>query len=350
MRIFHCDRCGAVVPFSAQSCGWCDVPLAYVSEERAIRPLLGTSDPAVFVVEGADQPVWRCLNTAWGCNWLTPVESGNEWCRACRLTRGRPDTARREAIEAWMMAESAKRWLLHQLAELSLPYEPRSPSAPDGLAFDLVYLPGQGGITGHRDGLVTLDLAEADDRLRDDLRRRLGEPFRTLIGHLRHEVGHYYWRRLVVESGSIGSFRDLFGDETSDYQIAIERYYRAGAGDWDPTRFVSPYAAAHPFEDWAETFAHYLHIVDATDTAIAHGLVPMERGPVAIGQAPVADFEKVLAAWRPLNLAVSAIAESLGAAPLYPLDPTGQVVRKLSFVGRVVSRGDGVGPGGPSHR
>jgi len=327
-----------VVPFSAQRCGACDVQLAYVSDEREIRALRNTADPVVYEVPGHTEPVWRCLNTAWGCNWLTTVASANEWCRACRLTRGRPDTGRSDATEAWAAAESVKRRLLHQLDELSLPIEPRSTAAPDGLAFDLVYLPGEGGITGHLDGVVTLDLAEVDDRLRDDLRRRLGEPFRTVIGHLRHEIGHYYWGRLIAQTNEIGHFRHLFGDERAEYRAAMERYYGEIDDTWDSTRFVSPYAASHPLEDWAETFAHYLHIVDAVDTAIAHQLLTLTSAPASIRASDaVTGIDRLLDAWRPINDAVNAIADALGAPALYPFDPTGVVIDKLALVHQQVT-------------
>lgn len=239
-----------------------------------------------------------------------------------------------------MQAETAKRRLVHQLDELALPIELVSESRPQGLVFDLVFLPGEGGITGHFDGVVTLDLAETDDLHRDRLRHRLGEPFRTVIGHLRHEIGHFYWDRLVGQSDDLKRFRRVFGDERDDYAQAVERYYAgAGAGgSWDRARFVTAYAAAHPFEDWAETFAHYLHILDAVDTAVAHDLVPDDSASIlvtdAVGTLELAD---ILAAWRPINIAVNAIAETLGVAPVYPFDPVDAVVDKLAFVHRQVA-------------
>jgi hypothetical protein len=201
----------------------------------------------------------------------------------------------------------------------------------------LVHLPGEGGITGHLDGVVTLDLAETDDRHRDDLRRRLGEPFRTVIGHLRHEIGHHYWGRLVGQADNLNRFRRLFGDERDNYREAVGRHYSTGNGAWDRTRFVTAYAAAHPLEDWAETFAHYLHVLDATDTAIAHELIP----PNSAGLGDADEFasleiDDILDAWRPINAAVNAIAETLGAPAVYPFDPIGVVVDKLGFVHRQV--------------
>jgi hypothetical protein len=278
------------------------------------------------------------MNAAWGCNWMLPAGSGDTWCRSCRLTRGRPDVGRPDAIEAWMAAESAKRRLVHQLDELALPIEIKTESMPDGFVFDLVYLPGRGGITGHLDGVVTLDLAETDERHRDDLRRRLGEPFRTVIGHLRHEVGHFYWPRLVAQTDEVDAFRSLFGDANADYSGALERHYADTEATWDRTRFVTAYAASHPLEDWAETFAHYLHILDAVDTAVAHDLVPAGRTHAlvteAVGTLP---FTEILDAWRPVNAAVNAIAETLGRPSVYPFEPTGVVIDKLAFVHRQIA-------------
>lgn len=332
MRIFHCDRCGSAVPFSGQTCASCDAQLGYNSEQREIRVLDPTDDPTVFVIDGDERPLWRCLNAAWGCNWMTPVADGSSWCRSCQLTRGRPDAERTVAIEAWMAAEEAKRRLVHQLDEFAMPIEIRSSTAPDGLAFDLVHLPGEGGITGHLEGIVTLDLAETDEQHREDLRRRLGEPFRSVIGHLRHEIGHHYWGRLVGQTNEINQFRRLFGDERDDYARAVENHYAVGS-QWDATRFVSAYAASHPLEDWAETFAHYLHIVDALGTAVAHDLVAPDRAArLAPHQIASLRFTEVLDAWNPIDDAINAIAETLGAPPVYPFHPRGLVVDKLDFV------------------
>ena len=280
------------------------------------------------------------MNSAWGCNWVLSAGSDTVWCRSCRLTRGRPDGERPEAVQAWVTAEAAKRRLVHQLDVLGLRFEMRSTSAPDGLVFDLVHIPGERGVTGHFDGVVTLDLAEADDRHRDALRRQLGESFRTVIGHLRHEVGHYFWSRLLVgRSDGLSSFRRLFGDERIDYREAVETYYSGRAATWDASRHVTAYAASHPLEDWAETFAHYLHIVDATDTAAAHELVPADRVGMAATADAVAtgDFDDILDVWRPINVAVNAIAESVGSPAVYPFEPSGGVVDKLSFVHRQVA-------------
>jgi hypothetical protein len=338
MRVFHCDRCNHAVAFSALRCPACDAELGYVGEQRTIRVLVPTTDPASDQIDGGASLLWRCLNSAWGCNWTLPARSDTVWCRSCQLTRGRPDEARPAAVEAWMAAEAAKRRLVHQLDRLTLPIEVRSAATPDGLTFDLVHLPGEGGITGHLDGVVTLDLAETDDHHRDDLRRRLGEPFRTVIGHLRHEIGHHYWGRLVGQTDDLCHFRRLFGDERHDYAQAVERHYSDGSFAWDRTRFVTAYAASHPLEDWAETFAHYLHIIDVLDTAVAHGLLPPDRRQGMVTEAVATlELREILDAWRPVNTAVNAIAETLGAPAVYPLEPAGLVIDKLAFVHRRIS-------------
>jgi hypothetical protein len=325
MHIFRCDRCGHVVDFTDHECGSCHAQLGYVSEQRSIEVLAPSSDAAIYEIAGVAGGFWRCLNAAWGCNWMLPSRSETPWCRSCRLTRGRPDEERPDAVAAWMSAEAAKRRLVHQLDTLGLPIEGRSSESPDGLAFDLVHLPGEGGITGHFEGVVTLDLAETDDQHRDELRLRLSEPFRTVIGHLRHEIGHHYWSVLVRDREHVTVFRRLFGDERVDYREAVEAYYTDGRPTWDPTVHVTAYAASHPLEDWAETFAHYLHIVDALDTAIANGLAP--------SSVPVdSTFAHILDAWRPVNTAITAVAAAIGMPAIYPFDPTGAVVDKLTFV------------------
>ncbi len=331
MHVFRCERCDGVVAFIAARCPRCDALLAYDDSARLMRVLEPTDDAAVFIRSDGAR-VWRCLNSAYGCNWTIDAGSGDVWCRSCRLTRGRPDDGRPDAVAAWSAAEAAKRRLIHQLDGLGLRVLDRSTGVPHGLAFDLVHLPGEGGITGHLGGVVTLDLAEVDDRHRFDLQRRLGEPFRTVLGHLRHEIGHYYWPHLVGPE-HLAVCRVLFGDESADYQSALDAIYSATETIWDPTRFVSPYATAHPLEDWAETFAHYLHIVDLVDTAIAHSLVPDQLAErLGADPARTVGFRPILEVWRSVNRGFTALAESIGSPTPFPFDHDGPVIEKLEFV------------------
>jgi hypothetical protein len=260
---------------------------------------------------------------------MLPADSGDVWCRSCRLTRGRPDDARTDAVAAWASAEASKRWLIHQLDSLGLAVDHLSPDQSDGLMFDLVHLDDGAATTGYNRGVVTLDLAEADEHHRERLRWQLGETFRTVIGHLRHEAGHHYFHRLVSQSDDLAQFRAAFGDETSGYSDALAAHY-ANPAAWDPSRHVTAYATAHPLEDWAETFAHYLHMRDAAETATAHGILT--------GHGDADDFAGLVGHWECVVEAVNAVAESLGVTDVYPFTATGAVLTKLAFVHQQVTK------------
>lgn len=333
MQRFFCEHCASEVEFDTSSCPVCATPLGYVPRELTLRALSPSTDGVSYRLAGEATEYWRCLNASWGCNWVLRAARGAAWCRSCALTRGRPDEGRPDAIDAWAMAEGSKRRLVHQLDQLALPIEPRTPTNPNGLAFDLVHVPGHRGLTGHLDGVVTIDLTEADPIVREELRRRLQEPHRSIIGNLRHEIAHHYWRQLVERSDHLPTFRALFGDERLAYAPAIERHYATPDLAWDRQRFVSRYAQAHPHEDWAETFAHYLHLCDLLDTASAHGLVERagERAP-STKLAGHASFLASLQRWRPIAQALDHMARAVESAPIYPVDQVGAVIDKLEFV------------------
>lgn len=308
MRRFSCDRCSAEVSFHLDRCGSCDAALGYLPDDQRIHVVTVVDD--LFAVNGVDGTRWRCLNHAWGCNWMLPADTGTVWCASCRLTRGRPDTTLPRAVEAWSTAEAAKRRLVHQLITLGLPLEPAGPDDVR-LVFDLVDMPSGGGVTGHLEGLVTLDLREVDDSYREATRRRLGESFRTPIGHLRHEVGHHYWRVLVRTHADLDEVRRVFGDERADYASSLEHRYSSPMAD-ATSGFVTSYAMAHPAEDWAETFAHYLHLRDGLETAGAYGIEPP---PSAHDEARI---DSLLKSWNSVVAAISAIEEGLGQPHSYP--------------------------------
>jgi hypothetical protein len=273
-----------------------------------------------------DGDVSRCANrAAAGCNWL--VARAGELCASCRLTRTRPADDDPEALEQFRVAEAAKRWLLFELGELALPVHSWR-EREGGLAFELLSSERAPVTTGHADGVITLDVAESDDAHREALREQLGEPYRTVLGHFRHEVGHYYWPLLVGEASARERCRELFGDEREDYRAALERHYEHGPPpDWSQ-RFVSAYATMHPWEDWAETFAHYLHIWDTLQTAGAYGVKVHGAHP-----APDADgFRALLDDWLPLTYALNALSRSMGRDDLYPFVLPAPVVDKLAFV------------------
>jgi hypothetical protein len=353
MRRFSCEDCAADVGFEDDRCGVCATALGYLPTDGDVRAV--REGEHGYSVDGDPGTWWRCLNHAWGCNWMVAGAGGAVWCVSCRLTRHRPDTAVPDAVTAWASAEAAKRRLVHQLLALRLPLDPTVPGE-SRLVFDLVDVGDGGGATGHREGVVTLDLREVDDTYREALRRRLAEPFRTVLGHLRHEVGHHYWHLLVPGAGALEEFRRVFGDERSDYAAALTVRYGAPHRPATPG-YVTSYATAHPAEDWAETFAHYLHLRDGLETAVGLGIGP----PVP----PTGDVTALLDAWTWLVDAVTRIEEGLGQPPAYPiafsapvsrppgrgdagtgrrLDPV--IVEKFSFVHRQVLAA-GAGDRGP---
>ena len=221
--------------------------------------------------------------------------------------------------------------MMYTLLALGLPLESRE-ERPDGLAFALKQeLPDQGKVlTGHDEGLITINVAEADSPFREKARLELGESYRTLLGHFRHEIGHYYWDCLVAKSPFLDGFRALFGDERVSYEQAVEAHYRDGASaDWS-SRFVSSYASMHPWEDWAESWAHYLHMVDTLETAWSFGVAmrPTSGGgkmkaaarklEIGTRRLDFDDFDDLIAAWVPLTIALNSLNRSMGLPDLYP--------------------------------
>ena len=229
-----------------------------------------------------------------------------------------------------MQAEAAKRRLVFQLLELRLPVRSYQENEEMGVVFDLLSSTHGPVTTGHQDGVITLDVSESDDVHREWVRRRLDEPYRTVLGHFRHEIGHYYWPILVENGGHIDRYREIFGDEREDYQAAMSRHYSNGAPDDWAQSYVSAYATMHPWEDWAETFAHVLHILDTLQTAVSFDLrVVGERNAREPLHEP---FERVIDAWLPLTYALNAVNRSMGKDDLYPFVLPPAVLEKLAFV------------------
>ena len=315
------------------------------------RQALGFDWEARQVVALADG-LRRCATdrTA-GCTGL--VRDDGSYCTSCALTRTRPADGDHEGIAGFATAEAAKRRLLFELAELGLPVVSWR-ERQGGLAFDLLSSGHEQVTTGHADGVITLDLHETDSVQRELRRRQFGEPYRTVLGHLRHEVAHYYQPILAPEASStLDECRVVFGDDREDYQEAIDRHYAGGPPENWQRRFVSAYATMHPWEDWAETFAHYLHIRDTLQTADAYGLrvhgpqmATTDHSPLSADpSAPVEDLAGLLAAWLPLTYALNAINRSMGAEDLYPFVLAPAVVEKLAFVDGCVRASAGR-PGG----
>ena len=254
----------------------------------------------------------------------SPAPSADTWSssrtrRACTAARGWGTAVRNGSWSRWTGTSR----LVYQLDDLGLP--------TDGLAFDLLSSAEEPVTTGHADGVVTIDLAEGDDAHREALRVQLAEPYRTMLGHLRHETGHYYWTVLVEPSPA--RFRELFGDERADYAEALQRHYSSPAPVGWEQEYVSTYATAHPWEDWAESFAHYLHIRDTLQTAAAYGMQVHGRAP--LDSTPREDpdgFAEIVETWLPLTYALNAVNRSMGKDDLYPFVLSEAVLAKLAFV------------------
>jgi len=389
MRLFKCEVCGQLLYFENTQCMRCGATLGYLPGRNRLSalepatpgagidsaagepPLAGTEEARQTVgAEGAGAPeigeaaqpqTWRpradperpyrfCANARHeACNWMVPADGDEIFCLACRHNRTIPDISNPERLEQWRKIEVAKRRAFYGFIRLGLPLRNRIEEPEEGLAFDFLADPEEEGaprvMTGHDNGLITLALAEADDAERTRRRTAMGEPYRTLLGHFRHESGHYFWDRLVRDGGRLEECRAVFGDDRDDYGAALQRHYREGPpADWRE-RFVSTYATAHPWEDFAETWAHYLHIVDTLEMARAFGIgidpavdgAGELAGEVGFDPYRMAEIGPLMDAWVPLTAAVNSLNRCMGTPDLYPFVLSPGVVAKLAFIQALVA-------------
>src|SRR6218665_3974435 len=345
MRPLRCERCGQRVFFENLSCGACGALLGFVPDELgfgAFEVDAGGIWQRLDRSRAAQRP---CTNTLQQqvCNWMVPADSAETLCRCCSTTDVIPALGKAENHTYWMLLEQAKRRLFYGLLVLGLPVRSKADAPEHGLSFQFLEQlePRQDVLTGHSDGVITLNIAEADDARREQMRLHLHEPYRTLLGHFRHEIGHYYWDRLVRDSAWIDDFRRLFGDERSDYAAALERHYSAPLADWQQA-FVSPYASAHPWEDWAECWAHYMHMHDGLETAAAWGLRRDGAMPGAPGIEPrpldadAALGPVLIEQWLPVSQFINAMDRSLGSGTSSHLVLENPVIEKLELIPRIV--------------
>ena len=353
MRIFNCDHCGHLVFFDSVQCLQCGSTLAFLPDELTMAALTPAPQDGADLwrrrgERGASQHSGRlyrlCLNASryQACNFAVPANDYDELCASCRQTRVLPDLTHAAHLGRWMQIEAAKRLLFYTLARLGL--EPAPGRSGPVFAFLAEWPGGPAVLTGHHSGTITLNVAEADDDERARRRIALGEPYRTLIGHLRHESGHFYWDQLVRDGGRLDDFRRVFGDERQDYAAALNAHYAKGSPpDWT-ARHVSAYAASHPWEDWAETWAHYLHMVDLLETAASYatevtipGIYGAQRSS-AIDPfgTPAPDFDAMVQHLVPLTLMLNSLTRSLGQPDAYPFALAQQALAKLRFVHDVV--------------
>ncbi|MEP9395411.1 putative zinc-binding metallopeptidase [Gordonia sp. VNQ95] len=350
MHALTCPICNALSGFANQYCPQCGTN---VGVHLPSRTLVVASEEGVDI----DGQRWeRCSN--WernGCNWMTLSEVSEEnaglrgLCFPDSLVRRRPDPSDTIACEKLASTTFDLRMLVFQLVDLGLPVEPYWRSK-GGLAFDLLSSLSEGHqvLIGHANGVITIDLAETLDAYRERLRVQLGEQYRTMLGHFRHESGHYY-ENVLVETGDgadlyLDKCREIFGDERQSYADALERHYREGPPDNWRDSYISEYATMHPWEDFAECFAHYLHITGTIHTARESGLMlesdqvrfSMDRDIVPLESYADQPIEKLLYDWKWLSTMFNRVNQAMGRRPLYPFDIPRPVVRKLGFVHRVI--------------
>lgn len=355
MKLFACQNCGQPLYFENTHCESCGYQLGYLPANETVTALAKDGNRNSDLWRALAEPNGRyryCANAMHAvCNWLVPADSGETLCVACRHNRTIPDLSLQQNLVNWSKIETAKHRLFYSLLRLKLPLVTKAED-PNGLAFDFKTAAGEAVMTGHADGVITLNLNEADDAERERARHRLGEPYRTLLGHFRHEIAHYYWGRLVNDHPVHASFRQLFGDERADYGASLKQHYDNGPPpDWSE-HFVTAYASSHPWEDFAETWAHYFHMVDTLETAKAFGLhvtVGSKLGTIIDFDPYNADMERIIDAWLPLTFAVNSINRSMGVSDLYPFVLAPAVIVKLAFVHRLIHAVQGRSEGEAPH-
>ncbi|MBE7730695.1 putative zinc-binding metallopeptidase [Komagataeibacter sp. FXV3] len=348
MKLFFCQSCQQVLFFENTACERCGHTLGYVPERTVLSALDAMGDGLWQPLATPDAPPRAlCANNAYSaCNWL--AEPGQPFCIACSFNRTIPNLSVPGNIARWQKVEVAKHRLFYSLLRLGLPLRNRRQDPEGGLAFDFLdSLPdGTPAMTGHMNGVITIALNETDDARREQLRQEMGEYYRTLLGHFRHEIGHYYWNVLIRDAGPdrLAACRAVFGDDRRDYADSLKAHYAAPASDAWRGQYVSHYATSHPWEDFAETWAHYLHIISTLETAWAYGMsidatgahAPPLRTSVRRDPYTEMSFTEITDGWLPLTYAVNSLNRSMGLPDFYPFVLTPDILRKLSFIHELI--------------
>jgi hypothetical protein len=330
MKHFHCSNCNERVFFSSSLCLHCGSTIGFDPQKMEMLAFLLPDH----------QPRSYCANANHdACNWLAPLDHPSTYCIACELNKTIPNLSSPQRLNAWQLLERAKKILIYSLLRFGLPFGPAKLGDAD-LKFDFA----EGKMTGFLDNIITINISETDSVERERQRQYFDEPYRTLLGHLRHESGHFYWKVLVENSPELETFRNLFGNERQDYAAALTRHHEHGPIDGWQSNCVSAYASVHPWEDWAETWAHYMHMVDAVETAEYEGMEPRSAS-MNFGMAwpyrrydvyREESFAGLKARWVPLTIALNTINRSIGHEDFYPFVTPEPAYEKLAFVHRLI--------------
>lgn len=345
MQRFLCD-CGNRLFFENTDCLACGNEVSWCPSCATLTALVNTESGTHCA--RCHTNLWKCANRVDFdlCNRsvVAPAEevsSGKLLCDCCRYNDTIPDLSISENLSHWRALEQAKRRLIYGLDRLGLPHGARADGFDPGLSFefkgDSVTTEGlwrslgtlERVFTGHVGGTITINIREANTVEREKLRVDLGESHRTLIGHFRHEIGHYYWYLLVRDDvDKTSRFKALFGDhENPNYGAALERYYSDGpTQDWQNS-YISAYATMHPWEDWAETFSFYLNIVDVLETATASGLIRVDGDD---------DIAIMVDTYTKLGILLNELNRAKGLMDFKPEVVVPNIVAKLQCVHDVV--------------
>ncbi len=343
MKLFVCQACGNVLYFENRACQRCGHRVAFLPEKETMSAIEPDGETWRTLADNGES-LMLCRNAEYdACNWLTDVGGTTGYCRACRHNGTVPNLSDPAQLAGWRELEVAKHRLFYSLIRWKLPLQTRQDNPGHGLIFNFLADDPHSGekvMTGHDSGLITIALTEADDIERERRRLEMGEPYRTLLGHFRHEVGHYFWDVLVRDGGKLDQCRAVFGDDTADYGQALQRHYAEGPPpDWQQS-YVSAYATTHPWEDFAETWAHYLHIVDTLEMAAEFGMEVRPKvdrdgeltARIRFNPYEARDVEALVSAWLPFTFAMNSVNRAMGLRDLYPFMLSPAVVAKLGFI------------------
>ncbi|MDC6404612.1 MULTISPECIES: zinc-binding metallopeptidase family protein [Maribacter] len=351
MKLFQCSNCGNSIVFENNRCVSCGYYLAYSSfynQMVSLSPNLSQWNTSSL----GDGQYKYCVNSQHGtCNWLVPLDSPSGFCLACSLNRTIPDLSIIKNQESWKKIELAKHRLVYQLLRLRLPIFNKKENFVEGLCFDFLSPKNRDNLkTGHANGVITILISEADSVVREKVKQNMEERYRTMLGHFRHEVGHYYWDVLIRnDKVTLSNFREVFGDESISYENSLQNYYTNGPRhDWQNFH-ISKYASSHAWEDWAETWSHYLHLMDTLETAYNFGLQtsPKLKGTndldVNANFDPYMknDFQAILRTAIPLFYTLNSMNRSMGKDDAYPFVISEPVKSKLTFIHNLLIKGKG---------
>ena len=343
MKVFECGNCNSPLLFENIECENCSHLCGYRDDDRKMLTF-DTLTPTL--ISDREKIEYKyCKNKNHGiCNWLLKKEDPHDFCHACQLNRTIPNLSDKQNFLRWQNLEIAKHRLIYQLQKIGLDL-PSKMVNNEGLCFDFIAKNNNAEImTGHSNGVITILVQEADSAFREQTRKELQEPYRTLIGHLRHEVGHYFWDRLVFNNQEVlAAYREIFGNEEANYSDALKDYYKNGAPENWQDAFITKYATSHPWEDWAETWAHYLHIMDMVETAHffrlrvnPKGILKNMKMKITLDPYQITDFHTIVDICVPLSFAINSMNRAMGIPDVYPFVINRKVIEKMTFIHKLL--------------